>query len=143
MTFNFAEPFGTQIAKHCISEAGWSGGSAKQRRNTMFATNSIALRTLAGTVGTIIFAGACLFGATAPAVAAEAPRTAKVSYTDLNLASDKGRAVLDARIRQAARSVCFEGGQDLRSKTEESRCLHEAIKSAQPGKLAAAAEFKG
>lgn len=107
----------------------------------MFATT--ALRTVAGTVGTLIFAGACLFGATAPAVAAEPSRTVSVSYSDLNLASDKGRAVLDARIRQAARSVCYDGARDVRSITEQSRCYHDAVKSAQPSKLATSADFKG
>jgi UrcA family protein len=109
----------------------------------MFANTAIALRTVAGTIGTIIFAGACLFGATAPAVAAEAPRTVKVGYSDLNLASDRGRAVLDARIRQAAHTVCFEGGRDVRSMSEEARCRQMAIKSAQPSKLATTADFKG
>jgi UrcA family protein len=107
----------------------------------MFATT--ALRTVAGTVGTLIFAGTCLFGATAPAVAAEAPRAVEVSYKDLNLASDKGRTVLDARIRQAARSVCSDGARDVRSMTEASRCYHTAIKSAQPSKLAVVVDFKG
>jgi UrcA family protein len=109
----------------------------------MFTTNAIALRTVAGTVGTIIFAGACLFGATAPAVATEVPQTVAVSFTDLNLASESGRAVLDARIRQAARTVCFSGGRDVRSMTAEARCRHEAVKSAQPSKLAATTDFKG
>lgn len=107
----------------------------------MFATT--ALRTVACTVGTLIFAGACLFGATAPAMASEAPRAAKVSYTDLNLASDKGRAILDARIRQAARSVCFDGARDVRSRTEEVRCYQNAVKSAQPSTLAVVVDFKG
>jgi UrcA family protein len=107
----------------------------------MFATT--ALRTVAGTVGTLIFAGACLFGATAPAVAAEAPAAVAVSYTDLNLASEKGRAALDTRIRQAARSVCFSGTRDLRSRTEEVRCYQNAVKSAQPSKLAVVVDFKG
>jgi UrcA family protein len=107
----------------------------------MFATT--AFRTVAGTVGTLIFAGACLFGATAPAAAAEAPRTVRVLYTDLNLGSDRGRATLDARIRHAARSACFDGARDVRSKTEEARCYQQAIKSAQPSKLAIVDDFKG
>lgn len=109
----------------------------------MFTTSTIALRTVAGTVGTIIFAGACLLGTTAPAVAAEAPQTTKVSYADLNLASESGRAALDARIRQAARSVCSSGGRDVRSMTAETLCRQEAIKSAQPSKLATTTDFKG
>jgi len=107
----------------------------------MFATT--ALRTVAGTIGTLIFAGACLFGATAPAVAAEPSRTVSVNYGDLNLASDKGRASLDARIRQAARSVCYVGARDIRSIAEETRCYNDAVKSAQPRKLATSADFKG
>lgn len=107
----------------------------------MFATT--AFRTVAGTVGTLIFAGACLFGATAPAAATEAPRTVRVYYSDLNLASEKGRATLEARIRQAARSVCFTGARDLLSKTDETHCYHQAVKSAQPSKLAIVDDFKG
>lgn len=107
----------------------------------MFATP--AFRTVAATVGTLIFAGTCLFGATAPAAATEAPLTVRVHYHDLNLASDRGRATLDARIRQAARQLCFAGARDVRSKTAEMSCYHDAIKSAQPSKLAIVDDFKG
>lgn len=109
----------------------------------MFTTSAYAVRTLVGAVGTVIFAGACLLGATAPAQAAEAPRAAVVSYSDLNLASDHGRAVLDGRIKVAARSVCANGAGDLRSKTEETRCTRTAIEGAQPRKVATIADFKG
>jgi UrcA family protein len=107
----------------------------------MFASTSF--RTVAGTVGTLIFAGACLFGATSPAVAAEAPQTVQVFYGDLNLASEKGRNLLDARVRQAARNLCYTGARDVRSRTDEVRCYQEAVKSAQPARLATSADFKG
>jgi len=109
----------------------------------MFATSTTAFRTVVGGFGTLIFAGVCLFGATAPAVAAEAPRVAHVSYGDLNLASDEGRSALDSRIKSAARAVCLEGGRDVRSLTEEARCIRNAIEAAQPRKMAAVADLKG
>lgn len=109
----------------------------------MFATSTTAFRTVAGSLGTLIFAGVCLFGATAPAVAAEAPRVAHVSYGDLNLASDQGRSTLDSRIKSAARTVCFEGGRDVRSLTKEAQCVRKAVEAAQPRKMAAAADLKG
>jgi UrcA family protein len=109
----------------------------------MFTTSAYAVRTLVGAVGTVIFAGACLLGATAPAQAAEAPRTSVVSYSDLNLASDHGRTVLDARIKLAARNVCANGAGDLRSKADEARCTRTAVEAAQPKKVATIADFKG
>ena len=109
----------------------------------MFTTNAIALRTVAGTIGTVIFAGACLFGATAPAVAAEAPRVSLVHYSDLNLASTQGRKTLDGRITSAARSVCSTGSNDLRSAIEENRCIKNAVEAAQPRKVATVTDFKG
>lgn len=109
----------------------------------MFTTNALTLRTVAGTVGTIIFAGACLFGATAPAVAAEAPRAAVVSYSDLNLATDEGKKALDGRISMAARSVCNTGSDDLRSIIEENRCIKGAVEAAQPRKVATVSDYKG
>ena len=109
----------------------------------MFTTNAFALRTVAGTVGTIIFAGACLLGATAPAAAAEAPRTSIVRYSDLNLASNQGRRALDGRISSAARSVCETGSNDLRSTIEENRCVRSAVESVQPRKVATVTDYKG
>lgn len=98
----------------------------------LFATSSdTVLRTVAGTFGTALCAGVCLLGATAPAEAAPAPRAQAVSYADLNLAHASGRSALDARIKQAARSVCSTGASDLRARTDEARCIRAAVAGAQ------------
>jgi UrcA family protein len=97
----------------------------------MFTTSTNALRTVLGTFGTVICAGVCLMAATAPAQAAEAPRATTVTYLDLNLANDQGRDTLDARIKSAARSVCANGGDDVRARSEEARCIRDAISQAR------------
>jgi UrcA family protein len=97
----------------------------------MFTTSTSAFRNLLGTVGTVLCAGVCLIAATAPAQAAEAPRATTVSYVDLNLGNDQGRDTLDARIKAAARSVCANGGNDVRARTVEARCVREAISQAR------------
>ncbi len=97
----------------------------------MFTTSTNAFRTVLGTFGTVICAGVCLAAAAAPAQAAEAPRATTVSYVDLNLANDQGRDTLDARIKAAARSVCSNGSDDVRGRTEEARCVRDAISQAK------------
>jgi UrcA family protein len=110
----------------------------------MLATlNETTQRTVLGTVGTLIFAGACLFGAVAPAKAAEAPRAQVVSFSDLDLSNAKGRSVLDFRIKHAARSVCAIGSADLRSRSEEARCIRNALDAAAPKVVAAAPAYTG
>ena len=110
----------------------------------MLATlNETTQRTVLGTVGTLIFAGACLFGAVAPAKAAEAPRAQVVSYSDLDLSHVQGRNALDGRIKQAARSVCATGSADLRSRSEEARCIRNAVNAAGPKVVAAAPAYTG
>lgn len=113
----------------------------------MFTTHTSAFRTVLGAFGTVICAGACLIGATAPAAAATMPvaaqRSVVVSYADLNLASDHGRNVLDARIRFAARNVCETGARDVASLTASSRCVRAAVEATQPMKVTAVADFKG
>lgn len=94
--------------------------------NAFAAVSHTALRTIAGTVGTVIFAGACLVGATAPAAAAEAPRTALVTISDLNLGNAVDRSRLEFRVNSAARRVCWNGSDDVRSRTEEARCVDTA-----------------
>lgn len=97
----------------------------------MFTSGNTALRTIFGTIGTVICAGVCLVAATAPAQAANAASITTVSHVDLNLASDRGRDVLDTRIKSAARSVCANGGGDVRARTDEARCVREAISQAR------------
>ncbi|MBC7519736.1 MAG: UrcA family protein [Sandarakinorhabdus sp.] len=113
----------------------------------MFTNSTSAFRTVLGAFGTVICAGACLIGATAPAAAAPMPvdasQTAVVSYADLNLASDHGRNALDARIRFAARNVCETGARDVASMAQASRCVRAAVEAAQPTKVTAIADYKG
>lgn len=97
----------------------------------MFTTTNTAFRSIFGTIGTVICAGACLVAATAPAQAADAPRVTTVSHVDLNLANDQGRNTLDTRIKSAARSVCGNGGGDVRARRDEASCVREAISHAR------------
>ena len=98
----------------------------------MFTTASSSIRTnVIAAVGTALFAGVCLFGATAPAAAAPASQVKTVSYTDLNIATANGRHTLDRRIVQAARSVCDTGSNDLRSLSAEARCTDKAVSDAR------------
>nr|WP_310524184.1 UrcA family protein [Polymorphobacter sp.] len=97
----------------------------------MFATaNESVSRTIIGTIGTALFAGACLLAATAPAAAQDAPRAQTVSYSDLNLSNSHGREALTLRIKQAARNVCETGLDDVRARTEEARCVRAAVDGA-------------
>lgn len=99
----------------------------------MFATsfNDTIVRAAVGVCGTVIFAGICLLGATAPAQASEAPRATMVSYGDLNLSNARGRDALELRIRQAARSVCETAGENAAARVEEAQCVRAAIQAAQ------------
>ena len=97
----------------------------------MFNTAPDFARTAIAAIGTLVFAGACLMGATAPAAAAEPlARTVTVSYDDLNLANPNGRHTLNARINNAARAACFDGSPDVASKIAYSRCVKSAVASA-------------
>ena len=98
----------------------------------MFTTFSSTLtRTVIGTLGTAFCAGICLVAATAPANAAEAPRTAKVHYADLDLGNKAGRATLDRRLFSAARSVCVSGDSGPDAAMAEAHCIHQALKAAR------------
>lgn len=98
----------------------------------MFITASSSISsTVVAAIGTALFAGVCLFGATAPAAAAPAPAALSVAYSDLNVASTGGRKALDTRIIHAARTVCENGGHDVRSLNAESRCIDGAVAAAR------------
>jgi UrcA family protein len=110
----------------------------------MFANlNETALRAVVGTFGTVICAGVCLLGATAPANAAEAPRAKIVSYSDLNLGSAQGRTALDMRIKNAAQAVCATGLNDVQGRTTEARCIRDAVNGAQAKRVASASAYRG
>lgn len=98
------------------------------------AISHTAARTVLGALGTVVLAGTCLLGATAPAAAATPSpdvRVETVRYDDLNLVSSAGRAILDQRIRSAARLVCIKGAGDAREIHDELRCMRDAVTEAR------------
>ncbi len=110
----------------------------------MFATiNDTAARFAFGTLGAFVAAGLCLGAATAPANAAEAPRTQAVSYKDLDLSKAQGRHALEARIKGAARSVCAANSDDLQERISQNICVRNAVGNAQSKAYAAAASNQG
>jgi UrcA family protein len=81
--------------------------------------------------------GACLIAALSGAAYAASPGTAsasmRVSYADLNLASDQGNKELYARIVSAARQVCAADEVDIREMhgfASEQACERQAIAGA-------------
>ncbi len=110
----------------------------------MFASASNFSRTFSAAAGTLLFAGLCIGGATAPAAAhttlglnAAGERVATVSHADLDLGSKAGRAALETRIRAAARKVCATGAHDPANATYEYQCIAEAVKAGQNATIAA------
>ena len=64
----------------------------------------------------------------------------RVSYADLNLASQGGRQVLHGRIVFAARVVCqIEDSRELALATATNLCRSDAVERAQPAYQAAIA----
>lgn len=71
---------------------------------------------------------------------AASTNSVRVSYADLNLASNFGRAALDGRIAGAARSVCeIEDSRELALAKATNNCRFGAIAAAQPAVDAAIA----
>lgn len=64
----------------------------------------------------------------------------RVSYADLNLASDSGANILERRITFAARVVCeFEDSRQFSIATATNVCRNDAIEGARPAYEAAVA----
>ena len=95
----------------------------------MFATSTFARNAL-GAAGAALFAATCLVAAAGPAAAAPVTASKIVSYADLNLAKAQGRAVLQARIKSAAKAVCSTGSNDTLSRGLEDRCVRNAVANA-------------
>lgn len=90
-------------------------------------TSSVT-RAAVGTVGMAFCAGLCLIGATAPAHAETVvTRSQAVTYADLDLARPEGRAMLDRRIRVAARTVCATDSSADAARMAEYRCINHAV----------------
>jgi UrcA family protein len=68
----------------------------------------------------------------APIVSSEGqPRTVRVEYGDLNLATHKGKEVLSQRIRQAVDLVCYQPDpRALQMWSEYRKCMQSATDSA-------------
>jgi UrcA family protein len=77
----------------------------------------------------------------APTVSqAEEPNSVRVSFADLNLASDVGQQTLQRRIIGAARTVCvIEDSRELALASATNACRHDAAASARPAYEAAVA----
>jgi UrcA family protein len=67
-----------------------------------------------------------------PIVVEGSAPTARVSYSDLNLASPSGIERLQSRVRRTAESLCVEGAKtDLVRASAEHKCFTAAVASAQ------------
>jgi UrcA family protein len=66
------------------------------------------------------------------------PNSVRVTYADLNLASDFGQRSLEHRIVRAAKIVCvYDEGKDVRLNIETNACRSDAIARVQPAYAAA------
>jgi UrcA family protein len=84
-----------------------------------------------------IFAFAALVTASAllvpTATQAATTNSERVSYADLNLASDQGRGTLERRVAFAAKMVCeIEDSRELALASATRLCRSDAIEGARP-----------
>ena len=91
-----------------------------------------------------LFAFAALVTASAllvpTASQAATSHSVRVSYADLNLASDNGRGILERRMSFAAKTVCeIEDSRDLALASATRLCRNDAIESGRPAFEAAVA----
>lgn len=93
------------------------------------------------TFATITLAAFAFTAALAAPVSAAAPASAKVAYGDLNLSSEKGRAILDRRIERAVANVCGGAARDLDTKAAIRACKTTAMKSAAKSRDLAVAAY--
>ncbi|HXO63671.1 MAG TPA: UrcA family protein [Steroidobacteraceae bacterium] len=109
-------------------------------------TSLMSQRMRAGTVAL----AACLLGAAAGTASAATStaddsadvRTMRVSYGDLNLATEQGSRALHTRLESAARAVCApEDGRNLAevaaARACEARAIAQAVKDVHSPMLAA------
>lgn len=86
----------------------------------------------------VLVAGVLNLGIAAAPAVAQAPAGIAVSYADLNLASQAGRASLDARIAGAAARLCgFATPVELGWAAAVDSCRSETIALTQPQRNAA------
>lgn len=112
---------------------------------TALTTHSIDFRR--STAALAALTACLLLGAAGAAHAvqpADAAPTVRVSYGDLNLASEQGNSTLYARIVSAARTVCGVGEVDIRdlhalasARSCEAHAIAQAVSDVPSPKLAA------
>ena len=85
----------------------------------LFAIAAVAMTSLTGAI---------VHAAPAPAPGFPAER---VSYADINMATEAGQKLFHTRVRAAAGHVCATGSSDLGAKMAEAGCRHAAIASAE------------
>ena len=79
-----------------------------------------------------------------PGLAAETgPRTERVSYGDLNLASEAGVKALDRRLDRAVRRVCGDDHRNLVMSSSVKNCIETARASIRPQREFAIARANG
>ena len=99
-------------------------------------TNFLAVAAVAASLANI--------GVAASPALAQEQETLVVSYADLNLANQAGRAALDRRIAQAASQLCGQFNPVALSEAELGRaCIADTIESVQPQRDAAVSERFG
>ncbi|WP_447763292.1 UrcA family protein [Sphingopyxis panaciterrae] len=91
---------------------------------------------------TAILAISLAFGAPALAAPASDSATATVRIADLDLASASDRAMLDARLKSAARRLCRSDLRGTRELALETKCIAVALAGAksQADRMVAAAD---
>ena len=100
-------------------------------------TNKLNLRA-------VTFALAALTVAVPTAAHAETgPRTERVSYGDLNLASEAGVKALDRRLDRAVRRVCGDDHRNLVMSSSVKNCIETARASIRPQREFAIARANG
>lgn len=87
--------------------------------------STFSFRTITATT---LLATALFAPVTAGATQAAEPRSVSVTFSDLNLASEEGRAALNRRIERAAQEACSAANTQTstRVKTQYRACLAEA-----------------
>lgn len=98
-------------------------------RYALAALTASTLATSALTAALALAAGPALAQA---AQSDDAPRSAAVSYADLNLNTAKGQAILVARIHRAAEAVCGPepNARDLKQALPYRQCLKQSVDTA-------------
>ncbi len=74
---------------------------------------------------TILFLVAAFATATPALADGETPRSARVSFADLDLTTGTGQAMLETRINHAVRAVCNSNSFELGARIAENNCRRE------------------